>query len=258
VIFNVQLIECGQAAAMNAYRRGINPERVDGLRFARTYLTAELRRGMLPSLAVTGAVLFTAWDDQECAERFRDHPVARRFSGGYELSLQPARSIGLLPGLPELPRREIHIPDGTPVAAYTSGRVKVSRFLPFLRAAAAAEREAVGHPGFLEGITIMRPPMGIATFSLWRSLASMRDYVTGSYPGGHARAVQADRRKGFNSEMFFSRHIPLATSGTWRGRDPLAGLLRSPSANGQVAPGATLAVPDRHGAPVHANGKPPS
>jgi len=258
VILNVQLIECGPAAAVNAYRRRLNPERVDGLRYARTYLTAELRRGMLPSMTVTGAVLFTGWDDQECADRFRDHPVARRFSGGYEVSLEPARSIGLLPGLPELPRREVQIPEGSPVAAYTSGRVKASRFLPFLRAAAAAEREAVNHPGFLEGISIMRPPLVIATFSLWRSVASMRDYVTGSYPGGHLRAVQADRHKGFNSEMFFSRHIPLAASGTWHGADPLAGLLRSQSANGYTVPRATVAVSDRHGPAVGANGKPPS
>jgi hypothetical protein len=253
VILNAQLIECGQPAAVNALRRRIVADRVDGLRYAQAFLTAELRRGMLPSLKVTGAVLFTGWDDQECADRFRDHPVARRFSGGYELAMQPARSIGLLPGLPE----------GSPVAAWTVGRVKASRFFPFLRAAAAAEREAVTHPGFLEGITIMRPPLVIATFSLWRSLSSMLDYTMGSYPGGHARAMQAQRREGFHSEMFFSRHLPLAASGTWRGRDPLAGLLHGASANGYPVSGASvpvserqgLAVSDRHDLAVRANGK---
>ena len=256
MILNVQLIECGPTAALNAYRRHLNPERIDGLRYARTFLTAELRRGILPSLAVTGAVLLTGWDDQECVDRFRDHPVARRFSGGYEVSLLPARSIGLLPGLPELPRREIQIPDGSPVAACTVGRVKASRFLPFLKAAAAAEREAAAHPGILDGISILRPPLVIGTFSLWRNVASMRDYVMGSYPGGHSRAVQADRREGFNSEMFFSRQIPLAASGTWRGRDPLAGLISSASVNGYAVSESTVAISGRHDAAVHANGRP--
>jgi hypothetical protein len=233
VILNIQLIECGRTAAINAFQHQVEPDRIEGLRYARTYLTMELRRGLLPSVDVTGAALFTGWDDQEDADRFRDHPVARRFAGGYELSMQPARSIGQLPGLPELPRREVPVPDGSPVAAYTVGKVKAARFLPFLKAAGAAEREAASHPGFLDGISIFRPPLVIGTFSLWRSLKAMRDYSLGSYPGGHTRAIEADRRGKFNSEMFFSRHIPVAAAGQWRGRDPLEGLLCSASSTGR-------------------------
>lgn len=231
MILNIRLIECGRAAAVSALRHQVSPGRIDGLRYARTYLTAELRRGLLPSVDVTGAVLFTGWDDLEDAERFRDHPVARCFASGYEVSMQPARSIGQLPGLPELPRREIPVPDGSPVAAYTVAAVKASRFLPFLKAAGAAEREAASHPGFLDGISLIRPPLVIGTFSLWRSLAAMRDYALGAYPGGHMRAMEADRRRNFHSEMSFSRYIPVAAAGQWRGRDPLEGqLCGAPSA----------------------------
>ncbi len=226
MILNIALIECGRAEAVNAFRHQVDPDRVDGLRYARTYLTAELRRGMLPSIDVTGAVLFTGWDGQEDADRFRDHPVARRFAGGYEVSMRPARSIGQLPGLPELPRREAPVPDGSPVAAYTVGDVKASRFLPFLKAAGAAEREAASHPGFLDGISLIRPPLVIGTFSLWRSLGAMRDYSLGSHPGGHLRAIEANHGGRFHSEMSFSRYIPVAAAGQWRGRDPLEGLLR--------------------------------
>jgi len=134
----------------------------------------------------------------------------------------------MLPGLPELPRQERPMGDG-PIAAFTVGRVRANKLLPFFVTAGAAERDAANHPGFIEGITILRPPLVIGTFSLWRSGADMRDYAVGTYPGGHSKAIAKDSKAQYNHEMFFSRHLPYAPEGQWKGRNPLEMLVASPN-----------------------------
>jgi hypothetical protein len=225
MIMSVHVQESGQAAALRTYAGGqIEPGTVQGLRYARTYLTANLRRGLVPSLAVTGTALFTAWDDDESLDRFEGHRKLKPYSEGWRVRMHPARSIGLLPGLPDLPRRELEIPAGRPVVAYTVGHVRASRFLPFIKAAGAAEREAAAHPGFYCGITLLKPPLVIGTLSVWRSLRDMREYTLGDRPGGHRRAMDADRRMGFNTDMFFSRYLPYSAGGAWKGSNPLESL----------------------------------
>jgi hypothetical protein len=223
VILCAQIAETGQGAAIRAFGVQPAPATIEGMRFARSYLTADLRRGMLPSITITGAILFTAWDDDEAFDRFLHHRAAKPYRNGWQVRMTPARSVGLLPGLPELPRREVATSD-LPVAAYTVGRVRAAKFLPFIKTAGSAEREAATHPGFLDGLTLFRPPLVIGTFSLWRNVRDMRHYAAGGYPGGHLRAINKDREQQFNHDMFFSRHIPYSAAGQWRGRNPLADL----------------------------------
>jgi hypothetical protein len=240
MILSAHIAEFRPARAIRAFRLQPSPAAIDGMLFARTYLTAELRRGMLPSLAITGVALVAAWDDDESLDRFLSHPRARPYADGWRVRLRPARSIGELPGLPDLPRREQPTGDG-PVAALTVGRVRAARFLRFVKVAGQAEREAVSHPGFLEGITIIRPPLVIGTFSLWRNVRDMRQYSVGKYPGGHMHAMREDRKHEFNHEMFFSRYVPYAAEGKWKGTNPLA---LPQHANGQAAMPLPTNVPN--------------
>lgn len=227
MFLSAHLAEVSTSAAAKALRSRPDPARIPGMRYAQTWLTADLRSGILPSLGITGVIMIAAWDDDEALDRFLDHPKARPYADGFRVRLTPARSIGQLPGLPELPRQERPIGDG-PVAAFTTGRVRANRMLPFLKAAGAAEREAAGHPGFLVGVNLIRPPLIIGTFSLWRGVKEMRQYAVGSYPGGHAKAIAKDKELQFNHEMFFSRYIPYAAEGRWRGSNPLPGLQPAP------------------------------
>jgi hypothetical protein len=229
VFLSAHLAEVSTSKATAALRAKPDPAKIPGLRYAETWLTASLRSGILPSLTVSGIMLIAAWDDDEALDRFLSHPRAKLYENGWRVRLEPARSIGQLPGLPELPRQERPSGDG-PVAAITIGRVRAGKLLPFVRAAGAAEREAAGHPGLIEGITLIRPPLVIGTFSLWRNAKEMRQYVTGSYPGGHSRAMDEDKKGQFHHEMFFSRYIPYASEGQWHGRNPLPGLEPAPVA----------------------------
>jgi hypothetical protein len=223
MLLSAHIVETGRLRALSLLRAQPDPATIAGMKHANTYLTFDLRTGVLPSLGITGAALIAAWEDDEALDRFLDHPLAKRFKGGWMARLDPARSIGQLPGLPDLPRQERPTGDA-PVAAYTVGRVRYNRMLPFIKAAGAAERDAQGHPGYIEGLTLMRPPMVIGTLTLWRNVRDMRQYALGSYPGGHARAVKKDSDKHFNHEMFFSRYRVYASEGQWRGRNPLPDL----------------------------------
>jgi hypothetical protein len=241
VFLSAHIVDAGVGKAITALRSRPDPTRIDGLRYAGTWLTASLRTGIFPSLAVTGAIMIAAWDDDESLDRFLRHPLAKPYEPGWRVRLEPARSIGALPGLPDLPRQERPTGDH-PVAAFTVGRVRANRFLPFIVTAAAAERDAVRHPGFIEGVTIVRPPLVIGTFSLWRNAREMRQYAVGSYPGGHSRAIKKDQEGQFNHEMFFSRYRPYAAEGQWKGRNPLA-MLAPPSDGPGSARGARVGDP---------------
>lgn len=222
MFLSAHIAQVGYREAATALLRKPAPRSTPGLRYAESWLTTQLRSGLLPSLRPTGIAMIAAWDDDESFDRFvSTHPYAGIFDGGFRMKMDPARSIGLLPGLPELPRQEKPTGDN-PVAALTMATVRAGKFLPFAQAAGAAEREAAYHPGFLEGWNLLRPPLVVGTLTLWRDSAQMRDYVHGSRPGGHARAMDTDRRKQFHREMFFSRYIAYDARGQWKGRNPLA------------------------------------
>jgi heme-degrading monooxygenase HmoA len=221
VILALHVANLDPRRAMGALRSRPNPDRVQGLRYAQTWLTVPLRKGILPSLAVNGAALVTAWDNDESLDRFQTHPCARPYQEGWRVRLDPARSIGSLPGLPDLPRRERDT-GNSPVAALTIAKVRANKFPRFALAAGAAEREAQTHPGYIAGFGLMRPATWVATFTLWRDADVMRDYALGSHPGGHLQAMKTDRRVQFHHEMLFARFVPYAAEGQLDGRDPLA------------------------------------
>jgi spheroidene monooxygenase len=58
----------------------------------------------------------------------------------------------------------------------------------------------------------------------------MREYAFGR-DGPHQAAVRADRAHPFQHEQAFVRFRPLASAGSWDGRDPVAELIQaSPAA----------------------------
>jgi hypothetical protein len=247
MLMSVHIAEVGVRKAAATLRKTPRPETVQGLRYAGSWLTFPLRTGMKLELVPTGVLMLAAWDDDESLDKFLHHPAAKPYRGGWQTRMTPARSIGTLPGLPDLPRQEQPAGD-QPVAAFTLGRLRPGKLLPFLATTAAAEREAQGHPGFIEGVGIFRPPLGAGTFSLWRNVRTMRDYALGSYPGGHKKAIEVDQERRFWHEMLFSRYLPYMAEGQWKGSNPLAEL--EPGRQGLInyqraVHGAADALPDQ-------------
>jgi hypothetical protein len=220
MLMSAHIVDIGVRKAFGALRNRPDPRVIDGLRWAEAWLVSSLRTGVMPSTEVSGVALLAAWDDDDSLDRFLAHPLAKLYEPGWRARFEPVRTVGAWPGLLDLPRREQPTGD-QPVAVLTMARMRLARAGAFAAAAAPAEREAVYHPAFLEGASLMRPPNFISTFSLWRNAKEMRQYAVGSYPGGHIRAMQKHDERVFHHETVFVRLRPYAAEGKWNGRNPL-------------------------------------
>jgi hypothetical protein len=223
VIVSVHIASLGRRAALGALRQTPSPERLPGLRYAETTITAPLGGSLAPRPRLGRVGLIAAWDDDEALDRFaHGDPLAARLADGWMTRLQPLRVFGAWPEMPGLPSRPIPVDDEEPVAVLTLGRLRLHRALPFLRSAAPAESEVVAEPNLLASAGLARPPRLVSTFSLWRTAAAMRDYANRDH-GAHQAAVRNDRAHPFHRQSAFIRFRPYASQGTWDGRDPLAG-----------------------------------
>ena len=124
--------------------------------------------------------------------------------------------------MPGLPAQALPVDDGEPVGVLTLGRLRLLRTGAFRRSAGPAEAAALDSPALLAGTGLARPPRLVATFSLWRSAAAMREFATGA-GGAHRRRDRAPTAtRPFHHESAFVRFRPYASRGRWGGRDPLA------------------------------------
>lgn len=223
MILSMHLAKVGPPAALRLLRRAPRPADVPGLRYAETMAGAPLGAGLLPRPHPGRVGLLAAWDDDEALERFlAGHPVAERLAGGWHVRLEPLHAFGGWSALPDFPAAERPVDPEEPVAVLTLGRLRLRRAVPFLRASAAAEGQAVADPAVLASTGLARPPRLVATFSLWRTAAAMRAYATGRSGGGHIAASRAHHARPFHHESMFARFRPYAAQGEWDGRDPLA------------------------------------
>jgi hypothetical protein len=221
MIVSVQIAKVGMRAGLGALARPPRADRVPGLRHAETVFTAPISKRIVPAPNLGTVGLIAAWEDEGSFERFTaSHPLAERLGGGWQVLLEPLRISGAWPQVPDLLEGQRPVEDAEPVVVLTIGRTKPWRLVPFLRAAGAAERDALDAPGLLASTGFGRPPL-VSTFSVWRSAAEMRDY---SYraAGAHRAAVAADKDRPFHFSSAFIRFRPLASGGKWNGHDPLA------------------------------------
>ncbi len=221
MIVSVHLADVGLRAAPGVLRHRPRPSEVSGLLYAETTITAPLSKGLLPSPRPGRVGLIAAWEDDGALDEFSaNNPLAERLAGGWHVRLEPLRVYGAWSGMPDLPTQERPVADEEPVAVLTLGQLRYRRAVPFLRASARAEGEAVADPVLVASTGLARPPL-FATFSLWRGAAGMRDYARRS-GGAHLAATRAHAAKPFHRESAFIRFRPYASQGSWGGRDPLA------------------------------------
>lgn len=227
MIVSVHLADVGWPKVQWMLLRPLDARRVPGMSYAEVAFTAALgdrRPSRVPRPQPSRIGLIAAWDSEASLDGFLStHPFAERLSGGWHARLQPLHCFGSWAGLPGLPAKGLPVEDDEPVAALTLGRLRIVRTRPFLHAAAPAERDAAENPDVLAvtGFGRFTPPRLVSTFSIWRSFGAMREYAFDK-SGSHQAAVKVDRVKHFHSESAFIRFRPLASHGSWDGRDPLA------------------------------------
>jgi hypothetical protein len=224
VVVSLHIAELGRRDAATVLLRPPRRGDVAGLTYAVTATTAPLGAPLLPPRQLGRVGMLAAWESDAAIDAFeREHPLAARLAGGYRVRLQPLRVFGSWAGMPGLPRQPLPVGDEEPVGVLTLGQLRLLGTGRFRRSAGPAEAAAIGSPALLAGTGLARPPRLVATFSLWRSAAAMRAYAVGA-GGAHAAAMREDRARPFHHESAFVRLRPYASSGSWDGSNPLAGL----------------------------------
>jgi hypothetical protein len=231
VIASFHLAEVGKLAGLRLLRRATPSDLGPGLRYGVLTAASPLSAKRLPRPDPGRLALIAAWDDDAAIDRFlSDHPLAQALRGGWHTRLAPTHIFGAFPPLHGLVGdAPPPMDDEEPAAALTIGRLRLSQAPRFLKAAAAAERQAVRDRSMLRGTGLARPPGLVATFSLWRTTREMRAYAGGRSGGEHRDAVKAHARRPFHHASAFIRFRPYGAEGEWDGENPLAQALPAPA-----------------------------
>lgn len=218
--------------AMRRYRERL--EVTPGLAVSSLFFTARFDSltGGTPTPLKWG--LLCGWEtpgarDEFLGEPGRLAPFLRGAREDWNVSLDTVRVVkGEWHGWqPPATEAEPLAPD-EPVAVITYGRVR-PRYIPaFQWNNRKVVREMNANPGNVMAIGLGEDLLVRATFSIWRSKGDVVRFAYGA--GGvhdpiQRRSLDAD----WAVDDFFARFRPVTSTGSWGGRDPLAGLLKEAS-----------------------------
>jgi hypothetical protein len=198
--------------------------RVAGLRFWRLLGTG---RGSDtgPGVDLRRTALFAVWAAEVDLDRFLAARLARGIgvTESYTVRLRGIGGHGSWNGFDVLGAVETVAADpAAPVAVVTRARVRARYWRTFAQASRVVSDQLVAADGLLAVCGIGEAPIGRqATFSLWQSAAAARRYAYGAPE--HLEVVARTRAEGWYGEELFAAFAPFGSSGSWAGRDPLAG-----------------------------------
>ena len=106
------------------------------------------------------------------------------------------------------------------LAIITRATIKPSKLLPFWKYVPTSHLSLKGNTGLIytKGIGEV-PILQMATFSLWKDWASVKQFAYESKE--HHVAIQKTRELDWYSEEMFSRFQPYRSEGTWEGEEML-------------------------------------
>lgn len=111
-----------------------------------------------------------------------------------------------------------------PIAVLTRAKIHLSKLSRFWSFVPATSRELENASGKIASIGIGEAPfVRQATFSLWQTERDVQNFAYQSPV--HREVVKLTRAENWYAEDLFARFTPVASEGSWSGRDPLAGLL---------------------------------
>jgi hypothetical protein len=176
--------------------------------------------------------LLAVWENVEVLENFFAYSSLMRLYRRHAeeiwtVRLQPVevqgRWSGVNPFFPLAPPTT-----AGPIAVLTRATIRLSRLRAFWSAVPATSHAIAQADGLLASLGIGEAPLfRQATFSLWRSVGDMEAFAFRA--PAHREAMRRTRAENWYREELFARFAPVASEGTWNGRDPLMGILTGTS-----------------------------
>ncbi len=178
------------------------------------------------------SALFAVWEDESDLDAFLGgSSLARRWrraEQSWHVRLRSIGGHGTWKGVDPLAGLDAGSSDG-PVAIITRANVRRQSWRAFGAASEVVDTELHQAPGLIDVVGIGETPVGaLATFSLWESLDAARAFAY-AMPD-HVEVMRRTRAEDWYAEEMFARFEPYASTGTWNGRDPLAGTAPQSSA----------------------------
>ena len=111
-------------------------------------------------------------------------------------------------------------PADRPVAVITRATIRPSKLRLFWKYVPTSQKPLLDNPHLLytKGIGEV-PLLQMATFSLWKDLAALKQFAYESTE--HREAIRKTRALDWYREELFSRFLPYRSVGTWLGRDEI-------------------------------------
>ncbi|MFT3711953.1 MAG: hypothetical protein QM817_30295 [Archangium sp.] len=194
--------------------------RVPGVRFRKVLGSGhEGGFGLKPSVSHQG--LFAVFDDDAAADAWLESSeqlalYRARGNSWLTMKLRAYASRGAWDSV-EPVALSVPAPSGGVIASLTRGSIKPSRATEFWEHAPKAQEAIARSEACLLSIGLGEAPVfRQCTFTLWRSEAELVGWARDS---AHHAAAQAALQGGHFSESLFTRLVPYAARGNWKGLD---------------------------------------
>ncbi|MFW5474702.1 hypothetical protein ACOCJ5_15445 [Knoellia sp. CPCC 206450] len=185
----------------------------------------------LERLQLRRLAVFATWESESALDdHLASDALGRHLADGWHVRLEFVRRWGAVTALHRLPLNASVMADDEPVVAVTLAHLKLPELRRFFAWGRPVEQQVRDSPGVSLALAAVRPPRTFSTFSVWRSVAEMRDMVEGradraghgagaaAADGRHAGAMAERERRDFHSEFTTLRFRPLSEHGSWEGR----------------------------------------
>ena len=170
--------------------------------------------------------LFTVWHSMASLKQFEDmSPVMQRMrlkaDELWTVHMLPVRWHGRWGGRdPFAHFSPTFAPDPGPWIILTRATLYPTKIQAFLQAVPTVAEHLLQQPERINSVGIGEAPLLYqATISVWRTLPSITTFAYGAAP--HAEVIRRTRRERWYKEELFARFRPIASYGTWEGRNPL-------------------------------------
>jgi len=113
-----------------------------------------------------------------------------------------------------------------PIAILTRATIRINKLNAFWKNVNGVAQQMATAEGLITSVGIGETPfIKQATFSVWESKESMKKFAYQMHQ--HQEVIKKTRKENWYSEDMFVRFIPLHTSGTIKGSDPLSMLKKN-------------------------------